>query len=71
MSPADFHTEVKQKRLKAMGLNRTDIESAIEKRTQARAAKEWQVSDAIRSELAEQGVLLMDTPSGVEWRLRI
>ena len=69
--PETFHLEVKEKRLKAMGLNRQDIEQAIERRSQARATKQWDVSDSIRNELSQQGVLLMDTPSGVEWRLRI
>jgi cysteinyl-tRNA synthetase len=39
----------------------------IRAREQARAAKDWKTSDAIRDELAAQGIQLMDTPDGTDW----
>ena len=45
-----------------------DIEALIEKRQQARAARDWAASDAIRKELAEKGIVLEDTPQGVRWK---
>lgn len=36
--------------------------------TQARAAKDFARSDAIRVDLAAKGVLLLDTPEGTSWR---
>jgi cysteinyl-tRNA synthetase len=39
----------------------------IRQREQARAAKDFQTSDAIRDELAAEGIQLMDTPDGTDW----
>lgn len=46
----------------------SDIEALIEKRQQARKEKNWALSDQIRDELAEKGIVLEDTPQGVKWR---
>lgn len=47
-----------------------DIEHLIERRKEARAAKEFATSDAIRDELAAAGVEVMDgDPLGWEWKL--
>ena len=43
------------------------IESLIEKRTQAKKNKDFVAADEIRNELAEMGVILEDTRSGVRW----
>lgn len=45
------------------------VESAIEDRAQARAAKDWVRADAIRDNLAAAGVVLEDGRQGVSWRL--
>ncbi len=66
-----FQEEVKEKRCKAMGLSREDIDNKIEARTTARANKDWAASDTIRDELDQAGVILMDSPTGTTWRLRI
>ena len=71
MDPHTFHAEVKQKRSKAMGLDITEIEETLAKRELARKAKDWQASDKIRTELQEKGILIMDTPQGVEWRVQL
>jgi cysteinyl-tRNA synthetase len=44
------------------------IEQAIADRLAARAARDWARADAIRAELAAQGVLLEDGPHGTTWR---
>ncbi len=47
-----------------------EIDAAFERRKSARAEKDFAASDAIRDELAEQGVEVMDgDPLGWEWRL--
>ena len=38
-------------------------------RERARDAKQWQQSDELRDELAEQGITLRDTPSGTIWTI--
>lgn len=45
-----------------------EIEALIEERQQARAARDFKRADAIRDQLAEQGIILEDTPQGVRWR---
>ena len=44
------------------------IELLISTRTDLRAAKQWTLADKIRNELKTLGVMLEDTPEGVQWR---
>jgi cysteinyl-tRNA synthetase len=44
------------------------IQALIKEREQARKAKDWARADQIRNQLAEQGIILEDTPSGTLWR---
>lgn len=44
------------------------IEALIREREQARAEKNWARADEIRRQLADQGIVLEDTPSGTLWR---
>ncbi|MDN6043608.1 MAG: cysteine--tRNA ligase, partial [Lactobacillus sp.] len=43
------------------------INALIAKRTKAREQKNWQESDAIRDQLAEMGIKLLDTAQGTRW----
>lgn len=45
----------------------SEIEALIEKRTEARRAKDFKTADAIRDRLKEMGIILEDTPQGVKW----
>ena len=45
----------------------SDIEALIERRQQARAARDFKTADLIRDELAARGIALEDTPQGVKW----
>ena len=69
--PHDFQEEIKVKRTKTMGLDIEEIESYLKQRTQARIDKNWAESDRIRQELSDKGVIVMDTPDGVAWRLAL
>ncbi len=54
----------------AATITEAEIETALARRKEARAAKDFAASDAIREELAEQGVEVMDgDPLGWEWKL--
>jgi cysteinyl-tRNA synthetase len=66
-----FQEEVKQKRLLAMGLDRAEIERAIVDRKRARDEKRWQDADAIRADLDQKGIAVMDNPTGTIWRVRL
>ena len=49
------------------GLSEADILARINARAEAKAAKDYARADAIRAELAAQGVIIKDTAGGVEW----
>lgn len=59
-------------RFKAKGthqeIDESEIEALIEKRAQARKAKDFATADAVRKELADRGVIIEDTPSGTQWK---
>lgn len=48
---------------------RTDVESLIAARDEARRRKDFAEADRIRDKLAAQGVVLKDTPEGTRWEL--
>ena len=45
----------------------SEIEALIEKRTEARKARDFKTADEIRDKLKEMGIILEDTPQGVKW----
>jgi cysteinyl-tRNA synthetase len=45
------------------------IDLLVAIRSDLRAARQWDLSDKIRDELAGLGVVLEDTPTGTEWRM--
>ena len=47
------------------------IEALVEKRSLARAARDWAASDSIRDQLKALGVILEDGPQGTTWRLDV
>ena len=45
-----------------------EIEQLIEQREKARKDKNWSLSDKIRDDLKERGIVLEDTPEGIRWK---
>ncbi|MDZ4307723.1 cysteine--tRNA ligase [Allopontixanthobacter sp.] len=57
-------------RPKSAAITEPEIEAALERRKEARAAKDFATSDAIRDELTAKGVEVMDgDPLGWDWKL--
>ncbi len=50
------------------GLSESEIEALIQKRADARKAKDFATADAVRKELADKGIVIEDTPSGTQWK---
>ena len=71
MEPTDFFNELKYKRIQSTGLDAAWVEARLEARLQARSEKDWAAADAIRDELLAQGVEVMDSAGGVDWRVRV
>jgi cysteinyl-tRNA synthetase len=51
-----------------VGLSKERIDSLIGERAAAKKAKNFAEADRIRAELAAQGIVLEDGPSGTTWR---
>jgi cysteinyl-tRNA synthetase len=45
-----------------------EAEELVQKREEARKAKDWKAADKIREELKRMGIIIEDTPEGVRWR---
>jgi cysteinyl-tRNA synthetase len=43
----------------------------LEERKQARAHKDWALSDEIRDTLSSRGISVMDTPQGMTWKIQL
>jgi len=66
-----FEEEVKDKRLPTLGIDRDGVQKLLDGRDEARQAREWERADALRDELESRGIMVMDRPGGVAWRIRL
>jgi cysteinyl-tRNA synthetase len=48
-----------------------EVQELVRKRDEARQAKDWSTSDAIRDQLSAMGLEVMDTPEGTTVRRRL
>ena len=67
--PSQFLEAQKQSGLARTQLTPEVIEQLIAERAAARKAKDFKRGDAIRDQLAEQGVILKDSPTGTTWTM--
>jgi len=54
----------------AAGDDDAEIEALVAQRDEARSARDFARADALRDQLTERGVELLDTPQGTRWRRR-
>ena len=62
-----FLSELKASRTARLGIDPARVDALVAARQEARKAKDFARSDAIRDELAGLGVTVMDTPAGPQW----
>jgi cysteinyl-tRNA synthetase len=67
--PSQFLAAQKQRALAQTQLTPEAIEQLIAERAAARKAKDFKRGDAIRDQLAAQGVILKDSPTGTTWTM--
>ncbi len=60
---------IRDRRAKAKGITQADVEAKIAARKAARDGKDFAKADALRDELTQLGVELMDGTSGTTWRI--
>jgi cysteinyl-tRNA synthetase len=53
---------------KAAALSDAEVEKLVAEHSQARKSRDFARSDAIRNELAENGIILENTKDGVRWK---
>ena len=53
---------------KAASLSDAEVEKLVAEHSQARTSRNFARSDAIRNQLAENGVILENTKDGVRWK---
>ena len=67
LEPVAFLADLKACRASRAGIDGAKVEALLEARLEARRAKDFARSDAIRDELAGLGVEVKDTPQGQQW----
>ena len=55
---------------KAASLSDVEVEELVAQHSQARQSRNFARSDAIRKQLAENGIILENTKDGVRWKRR-
>lgn len=67
--PETFFHDLRTLRARRRGIDLAQVEALLEERRAARAAKDFDRSDALRQNLQELGVSVRDTPEGQVWDL--
>ncbi len=67
--PEEVLAGIRDRKLARNGLDRTLIEGLVADRITARVAKDFAKADALRTELSDMGVVLMDGPEGTRWKV--
>jgi cysteinyl-tRNA synthetase len=68
--PENYVKAQKKEGLKKLNLSEVAVLKLIEARNDARKEKNWKRADEIRNELLSKGIVLEDTLSGTQWKLK-
>ena len=68
--PVAFLADRRVRLSKQRGIDAGEVENKLVARSEARKAKDFEAADRIRDEIASLGVEVLDTPTGVDWRVR-
>ncbi len=68
--PGEFLAERRDRLARQRGVDGAEVAELLAARTAARAAKDFATADALRDSLAAKGVEVLDTPRGVDWRIK-
>lgn len=60
--------DMKAASLRKANLSPAELEDIIDKRTSARASKDFEKADEVRKELEARGIALMDQGNGTTWK---
>jgi cysteinyl-tRNA synthetase len=67
--PAQALVAIRDRAAKRRGIDLALVEQKLAERTEARKAKDFARSDAVRDELQKMGVAIMDGPQGTTWKV--
>jgi cysteinyl-tRNA synthetase len=70
MEPQAFISQLKSQILKEMNLPESEVDRLIQSRNEARQNKDWAKADAVRQELLQLNIEVMDTPEGTRWTIQ-
>ncbi len=70
LTPEKFEEDLFKIKNSDRNLDVSKIEQLIADRQSARHSKNWAEADRCRDELTQMGILIEDTPSGTEWKLK-
>lgn len=69
-TPAAYFEKKKNLGLAEDAVDKEKIEGLIQKRTEARKAKDFKTADQIRDQLAQMNIILEDRPDGTIWKIQ-
>jgi cysteinyl-tRNA synthetase len=68
--PGTYLKEQRKEGLKKLTLSEEEILRFLEERKQARKDRNWKKADEIRNDLLSRGIVLDDTPTGTQWKIK-
>ena len=67
--PAQFLVTLDDMLLRKMALKRSEIDTLVRERSEARTNKDFKKSDELRDKLSAMGISVMDYPGGSFWEV--